>query len=331
MALSSLLLPLVLTASSLAQDPPPSDRVYCTAPAADFGVVLPGTKIAHTFVLVNPTASPVLVRKVVPTCQCTTAGVIEGKVIPARGSLEMPVTLQVPSTTGIKQAAVNMLLSTGAGPRLTLRAEAAYAVRTIPPFINAFDRPENTAGVIVLQSNDHKPFRVLSVAKAPPVFVSGAGPGDEPTNKHVVRYDLAQYSCEAMPRWILVETDHPDAPLVEMRVRHRCSKLKHQLQPGDLTLNFDGWIANAGRIPPGSKGTFSIEIKDFSGGKVDAVVSLSPDFRTAILEQRRGDGNRLQITAEVIPLTGKTGVFDIHVQFIAGARSEAITVVGTVR
>ena len=133
------------------QNSPPT-TVFCPEPEKDFGVVPPGSKLEHTFLLVNPTNQPVLIRKVVPTCQCTTTSVVEGKYIPANGSLPMPVTLQVPSTTGIKKAAVNMILSSGVGPRLTLKAESAYAVRTIPPYINAVNRPQSMSGPFVVSS-----------------------------------------------------------------------------------------------------------------------------------------------------------------------------------
>ncbi len=322
---------LLFASYAAGQTPPPANTVYCTAPDADFGIVPPGKKINHSFFLVNPTDAPVLVRKVQPTCQCTTAGSIEGKTIPAHGTLEMPVTLQIPSTTGIKKAAVNMILSTGVGPRLTLSAEAAYAVRTIPPFVNAYDRPENISGVIVLESNDGKPFHVLSVAKVKPVILTGAGVGDEPINKHVIRYDFSKLACKDMPKWLLIETDHPGAPLIEIRVRHRCTKLKHQNDPQSISLNFDGWIANAGLLKPGEPAAFSVELKDFAAGRIDAVVSASPGFKADLIEQRRGDGDRLQVRLSVMSLSQKKGVFEIPVFFIAGNRSEAITVVGTVR
>ena len=251
--------------------------------------------------------------------------------IPAKGTLEMPVTLQVPNTTGIKKAAVNMILSTGVGPRLTLLAESAYAVKTIPPYISAFDRPENMTGAVVLKSVDNKPFRVLSVAQKAPVFMNDAGEGDVPRTQHVVQYDLTGYECASMPKWLLVETDHPDAPLVEMRIRHKCTRLKHQIQPGSITLNFDGWIANVGAIPVGGAGEFTIEIKDFLGQKIDAVVSLSPNFKTDVLEQRPGEGGRLQVKVAIKPLLSKTGVFEIPIQFVSGSKGELLTVVGTVR
>ena len=329
--LTVILCSLFFSMAHASQQTAPPAEVFCPEPEKNFGVVPPGAKLKHTFMLVNTTDQPVVVRKIVPTCQCTTANDVEGKIIPAKGSLPMPVTLQVPNTTGIKKAAVNMILSTGVGPRLTLIAESAYAVQTIPPYINAFDQPQKMTGAVVLKSVDGKPFRVLSVAQSKPEFLNDAGEGDIPRSQHVIRYDLTRFKCASMPKWLLIETDHPDAPLVEMRVRHTCTKLKHQMQPGTITLNFDGWIANAGAIPVGGTGQFTVEIKDFPGQRIDTVVSLSPDFKTDLIEQRPGEGGRLQVKVAIKPLSKKTGVFSVPVQFVSGSRGEAITVVGTVR
>ncbi len=325
------LIALMMCVVSSAQAQNVTDKVFCPEPEMNFGVVPPGTKVSHTFVLVNPTKAAVMVRAVKPTCQCTTAENVEGKQIPAGGTLEMPVTMQVPSTTGKKNAAVNILLSTGAGPRLVLRAESAYAVRTIPPYVDAFQKPENMKGMINLISNDDQPFKVLSVAGKEPVFINNGGEESVARKMHTISYDLGLFDCASMPKWILIETDHPNAPLVEMRVRHECTKLKHQLQPGSITLNLDGWIANTGRIAPGAQGDFSVEIKQFKNMKIDSVSSLDPRFKATLLDQKPGDGDRVQVRIAIQPLTNMTGVFQVPVQMNSGRRAESIFVVGTVR
>ena len=329
--IQSCLIALMVIFAGQAQAQNAPDKVFCPEPEKNFGVVPPGTKVSHTFVLVNPTKAPVMIRAVKPTCQCTTAQGVEGKQIPAGGTLEMPVTMQVPSTTGQKNAAVNILLSTGAGPRLVLRAESAYMVRSIPPYVDAFQKPQNMKGVITLIANDGQPFKVLSVAGRDPVFKNNAGEGSIARKTHTVSYDLGLFECATMPKWILIETDHPKAPLIEMRVRHECTKLKHQLQPGSITLNLDGWIANTGRIAPGGQGDFSVEIKQFKNMKIDSVESLDPRFRATLLEQNPGDGDRVQVRIAVQPLTNAKGVFQVPVQMTSGRRAESIFVVGTVR
>ena len=171
--------------------------------------------------------------------------------------------------------------------------------------------------------------------------VNGATPDlltpDEPLINHVVRYDLtaatmaAQQSgaVDQFPKWMLFETDHPDASVVELRIRHPLSRLPHQTRA--VALQFDGYIANVGTIPPGGNSAFNIELKQFSGKRVNAVISGNPDFRTDLLEQVEGDGDRVRIKVAVTPLTRQTGVFTVPVTFETTAGSEVMFVVGTIR
>ena len=135
-----------------------------------------------------------------------------------------------------------------------------------------------------------------------------------------------------MPKWLLIETDHPGAPLLMPRVRHQCTKLRHQVDPNFRPqINFDGWISNAGFIPAGGSGEFNVGVKKPGGMLIDAVVSTSPDFKAELIGQNADDENRLLVKARITPLTNKTGVFEIPVQFISGRRAESLLLVGTVR
>jgi hypothetical protein len=61
------------------------------------------------------------------------------------------------------------------------------------------------------------------------------------------------------------------------------------------------------------------------------VISGNPDFRTDLLEQVEGDGDRVRIKIAVTPLTGQTGVFMVPVTFDTTAGREVMFVVGTIR
>ncbi len=309
--------------------------VYGEPNDVDFGIVKPGSKLAVEVRLVNPTNSPMTIAAAVPTCQCTTVEVA-GETIPPLGAVGIPMTLQVPSTTGEKQAAVNILLAGPSGqvrgPRITLTAVAAYAVRTTPLFIDAL-AADRLTGNIALASTDGRPFRVRSVNGATPDLLTP----DEPLQNHVVRYDLTAATMEAQqsgdvdrfPKWMLFETDHPDASVVELRIRHPFSKLPHQSRA--VALQFDGYIANVGTVAPGGSATFNIELKQFAGKRVNAVISGDPNFRTDLLEQVEGDGDRVRIKIAVTPLTEQAGVFTVPVTFDTTAGREVMFVVGTIR
>lgn len=309
--------------------------VYGEPNDVNFGIVTPGSKLQVEVKLINPTNTPMTIAAAVPTCQCTTVEVA-GETIPPRGAVGIPMTLQVPSTTGEKQAAVNVLLSGPSGqvrgPRLTLTAIAAYAVRTTPLYIDAL-AADRLTGNVALASTDGRPFRVRSVNGATPDLLTP----DEPLINHVVRYDLTAATMAAQksgavdqfPKWMLCETDHPDASVVELRIRHPLSRLPHQTRP--VALQFDGYIANVGTIAPGGNAAFNIELKQFSGKRVNAVISGDPNFRTDLLEQVEGDGDRVRIKVALTPLTGQTGVFTVPVTFETTAGSEVMFVVGTIR
>ncbi len=315
---------------------PDATAVYGDPADVDFGLVKPGSKLTADVILVNPFQTPMTIAQAVPTCQCTTVEVA-GETIPAGGGIAIPITLQVPSTTGKKQAAVNTVLpgpdgKNVRGPRLTLTAIAAYAVKTTPLYIDAL--PSNpVTGSVSVAATDGRPFRVLTVNGRPPVLLTP----DQPLAEHVVQYDLGPAATQAersgspevFPKWMIFETDHPDAPVIEMRIRHPFSKLPHQTR--NVALQFDGNIANLGVIPAGGTGTFDVELKQFAGKLVTGVRTTNPDFRADLVEQVEGAGDRVRVRVAVTNLGGAGSVFMIPITFDTTAGSEAMYATGVVR
>ena len=319
---------------------PGATAVYGEPADVDFGVVKPGSKLRTEIKLVNPTNTPVIIQKAVPTCQCTTVNV-DGTTIPALGAVGIPMTLQVPSTTGEKKAAVNTILVMGAkgpekGPRLTLRAIAAYAVQALASTSQGGPRTlwidglkqEGITGQIQLTSTDRRPFRVLSLNGEAPMPLQGNG---QAATTQVIAYDLSQKTSTTMPKWMLIETDHPDAPMVEMRVRHRSSMLPHQFKEYKVKVQFDGYIANVGRVAPGSTTDFSVELKQFKGRTLSELRSGNPDFVVKLVQRKDGDGDRVRITGSITPKADTRGPFMCPVQFVTPEGAETMYVIGTIR
>lgn len=314
---------------------PGATAVYGDPADVDFGMARPSSKLRTEIKLINPTDSPVVIKAAVPTCQCTTVNV-DGAIIPPRGAVGIPMTLQVPSTTGEKKAAVNTILEPGGkGPRLTLRAISAYAVQAVATsttegptlWIDAL-KPEGMTGQIRLSATDGRPFRVLSLNGAPPISVQGDGAA---SNTQVIAYDLRNETSTTMPKWMLIETDHPEAPMIDMRVRHMNSRLPHQFQGYDVKVQFDGYIANVGRMAPGTPATFLVELKQFKNRTLVAIASGKPGFTVKLLERRDGDGDRVRVTASITPGPDVRGPFICPVQFATRQGMETMYVIGTVR
>ncbi len=301
--------------------------VYGDPADVDFGVVTPGSKLRAEIKLVNPTTQPVTIRAAVPTCQCTTveAG---GVVIPPKGAVGLPMTLQVPSTTGEKKAAVNTVLDPGGkGPRLTLRAISSYPVRLSPLYIDATRPPTGLTGSITATSTDGTPFRVLSVNGEEPMLAGAPGPA----RSHTILYDLSGENQETMPKWMLVETDHPEAPMVEMRVRHQWSMLPHQFRNYQVKVQFDGYIANVGVLPRGGSREFDVELKNFKGRRLIALSSRDPRFNVRLIGTKSGDDTRVRVTGAITDAEGTTGPFICPVIFATAEGTETMYVIGTVR
>jgi hypothetical protein len=305
---------------------PGMTSVYADPGDVDFGVTRPGSKLRTEFRLINPTDAPIRILAAAPTCQCTTVKV-SNQTIPPRGAIGIPATLQVPNTTGLKQAAINTVLEPNvAGPRLTLTAVAAYAVRTDPLYVDAL-APERMTGQVVVESTDGRPFRVLSVNGQPPLLESP----DAAAVRHVVGYDLTGETPETMPKWLLFETDHPEAPMLEMRVRHQWSMLPHQFPDYKVAIQFDGYIANLGAIAAATPAPFSLQLKHFAGQRVLRLRSGDPRFEVSLVEQIPGDDDRVRVTAAITPAEGVSGPFIVPIIFDATTGSEQMYAIGVVR
>lgn len=314
--LSALLLaPWLRSNPALAQSAgAPSGTVAADPPLVNFGIVAPHTKLEAKFRLVNAGDRAVKVLQAVPSCQCTTIDIV-GKEIPARGVLEVPVSMKV-SSTGLKIANVKIMADGQPRPiTLDLRAEVAYAVRVqvadasgaLQPYIDAVENPARLKGEALVSSVDGKPFRVKSVQGAAPDLAPEQG--DEPRASWKVRFDLPATPCDQVPKYLLVETDRPDARLVDARVRHECTRIA----PG---IDIAEFRSNAGVIAPGAAATFDIEVKQLGQNRLGSVQALDPRFKAALVGQK-ADGKSVLATVRIEPGPDVKGVFMTPVRLFA--------------
>ncbi|MSQ90557.1 MAG: DUF1573 domain-containing protein, partial [Phycisphaerales bacterium] len=247
------------------------------------------------FRLVNTGTAPVTIVSATPTCTCTTLDAA-GKVIPAQGSIEIPVAMKVSAATGVKSASVAFAFSDGSPiVRVAMSGEVAYAVRgtTIDatnsarvPYINAFQDPATPAGsarpplagVVSVASIDGAPFTIQSVMNEPARFVGFNPASDPPRNSYEIGYDLSTVPCEKMPPYLIIATDHPKAPVIDLRVRHACTKISP-------TLPFAEYRANLGAIVVGAPHPFEFELKHSAGWKVVSTTSKDPRFTVKLVAQ----------------------------------------------
>ena len=286
---------------------PTADAKVIADPAGlDFGIVSPHTTLRGDFRLVNLTDTPRTVTQAVPSCQCTTIDIV-GKEIPAKGTLEVPVTMKV-SSTGTKAASVKVMVDGEPRPiTLALKAEVSYPVRVLvpdangalQPFVDAAANPAALEGTLTVTSVDGRPFLVRSVQGEAPRLAPGQG--EAPRASWQVEYELPGAPCERVPAYLVVETDRPDARLVDARVRHACTRIS----PG---LDIAEFRSNAGVMAPGAGASFELEVKKLGQNRIGKVEALDPRFKASIVSQR-SDGASTMVTLRIEPGPDVRGVF----------------------
>ena len=313
-------------------------------PLIKLGFIEPRSTITRNFRLINSSTKPVTIQSATPTCTCTTIEA-QGKIIPPGQSLELPLTMKVAASTGIKSAAVTFTFAGGIAPvTIEMSGEIAYAVRgttidvtngAMVPYINAFQDPSAPvgtpsaplSGTATISSIDGSLFRINSVMGQLPAFVNFNPQQDAPRNNYLVSYDFSKIPCERMPPYLIIETDHPQAPVIDMRIRHACTRISPQLP-------FAEFRSNLGIVTTGKEQPFEFELKHSQGWKVISTTSKDPQFTVKLVGQTADADNAMislmisvnpsaqgivlaPVTMTAMDLTGATKSSDFWVYFKA--------------
>ena len=283
----------------------------------DFGVVDPGTLLSTVVTLANPSNQPLRIVKAQPSCSCTTLD-LDGKVIPGGGSIEVPVEMQTNRAVGNKKAIVQIMVEGYSRfTTIDLKAEAAWGVRTQPLYLGVREKPELPevrTGVVNLQSRDGRPFSIISTNGTAPEFVDFDPETQSPRTSYDIRYDLSGYGCEDLPPYYIIRTDHPQAELFDMRVRHDpCTRVRPM-------INMEDFRSSLGVVAPGEQMTVPLVFKKPRANILSAT-SLDPVVETRIVERIQDGSNlKVEILTTISP-DAPEGLFQIPVRFTDGQRS----------
>jgi hypothetical protein len=189
----------------------------------DFAVLAPNQPASGNVIISNLGSAPVRIASVREKCTCTTHQ-LSAEVIDPGEHLLLTVTMHGRAEVGPRASSVYVFLEGEDDPRVIgLRYDIARAVRPTPPRLDAERALE---GIFAIEAADGRPFRVLSSNGAAPQFVGFDPARDEPRASYTLKWSLMKVACEQVRDWWIVETDHPDAPIVELRVMNRCTQLE---------------------------------------------------------------------------------------------------------
>ncbi len=315
----------------------------------DFGLVAPRSKVSKTVKLTNTSENEVRITQVAPTCQCTSVlDDLVNKVIAPGESVPMELAMETPASPLIKQAGVLLTVTGHNKPiKVDITCEVTLPIRAVPPFIDIQQTPLSTqdaskfqprplTGEIVLESIDHKPFKLMSsLTKA--IWADRYDPStDPPRSSYTLKYDFRNVPCSDIPKYAVLETDREDCPALDLRVRHECAVIS----PG---FSVEAFVAGVGQVSPGGSGEFEMVVKkkmlpvkgdpkqrQMVPSKISGVTSMSKDFTVALIDVRE-DKEHFNTRIRVTPREGLTGLFSGPVVFSDGALTAEVIVYGVVR
>jgi hypothetical protein len=126
-----------------------------------------------------------------------------------------------------------------------------------------------------------------------------------------------------VPPFLVIETDHPKCPILDMRVRHATTRITP-------SFGFGEFRANCGAISPKGTAEFELEIKHMGKARIAAVQSLVPTFQTQIVSQKP-DGDSVLVTVRVVDLGAQPGPFLFPCRFSGNGKTSDFWLFGTIR
>ena len=198
----------------------------------NFGIVPPHTIGKGTAKVHNVGDQPLRILKSTTSCGCTSAENLAGRVIPPGGFIEFKTEMEMKTGLGVKKEKVTLLFEGYGGTQVIFyyNAEVARPVRVVPPYVQASVQRRDggwnqfQTGTVQVASLDGKQFRILKAHGLVPQFVGFDPVADEPRIQYTLKWDMSQFKGKRVPWFWVIETDHPDAPIVDVRMRHNSAQ-----------------------------------------------------------------------------------------------------------
>ncbi len=284
-------------------------------PTYEFGFLRPSESRTRTLTVTNRETMPIRLKGTWRGCTCTTLDVQAGLLEPGE-SREVAATLTAGLTPTTKDSTVKLEVVGRPPIILPMKGEIIRGVRARPRDISTYSyrgaegnyRPR---GAVTLDAPEGVPFRILAI--------NGEPQSTEPSLQHVIPWDVTAFDAtsgldplgQSVPRFWLIETDHPDTPVMELRVSHRANAIEPR---GDRPWFFTELYVNAGGVGPDGSAIFTLPIKGLSGLNaskdiIEGVRSDSEQF-SAKLRSIKPEGRDLLAEIAITPSPGTRGAIE---------------------
>ena len=281
----------------------------------ELGNIEPGSSHPRTFTLENVSAGPLTISRAATSCKCTTTTSVANRVLAPGEAIDFEVNLDAPRTPGVKEAKVQLMLEGGLPPvQLTLTGDVTMAIKATPPYIGGV-KGDQSNGVIELESNDGRPFTILSAGGVVP---PDGGQESASRSKHALSWNLADGPDLSSHLWWVVYTDHPDCPVLPLRIRNPMTGSRADMARYERFWMFDENVVNAGRIKAGESVELDVVIAHYNPRGRGAVVnplwrnvkgvrSLTPKAHARMTAVTPISQDEVRVAFSFLPEAGTTG------------------------
>ncbi len=300
---------------------PPSRRagmppVRFDPPSMQFGLLAPGAVAQGTTRIYNDGPEPVRIARSITSCGCTSAERLDGRVIQPGAFTEFGTSMEMKPGLGFKKEKVTITFDGFHQPYIYFyEAEVALAVRVSPPFIAASVRQPNGSfvqapqGRLKVASQDGLPFSILASHGRAPSYIGFDPAVDAPRSEYSLVWNMARFAGGDIPWFWVLETDHPDAPVVDIRLRHSST----------LPQNVAGrpWQPKGQRVLLGeivNSQPVQVTVKhEFNAGRTPVPATARVRGNSSVLDVRllgaERDGQFLKLHLELTPINAAPGLF----------------------
>lgn len=318
-----------VTRSRVADNPPGWPPVEFEPAELHFGLLAPDETGRETVHVYNVGDQVLRVRGSSTTCGCTTTDIQAGQVIEPGASIDFDVEMKPKPGLGDKREAVGIFFH-GYEPRVEFyfQARVAFPVHVTPPAISA---TAQTAGELLVESQDGQPFGLLWSNGEPPDFVDFDPNTDAPRNSYTFRWDISDaVARDDVPWFWVIETDRAECPIIDIRVQHQ-STIPHR--PRHRPWVPKGQRMLIGRVAPGEPIdiTASIEFSDgFPPSPAAASISGAPSRYEAELVEATVDGQILEYHIRITPHADARGLVNEEIELVASGFEAPLYVIGRI-
>jgi len=294
------------------------------------GWLRPEEKGEGTVKLVNTSDEVINIVRVTSSCTCT-VGKLEDdqKILKPGESTELTVSLKAGKNTGpMAQRAYVYYEGARAPYELFVLADVSLPVKTDPTFVNLMG--SNRTGTIRLESLDGTPFRVTSVDGDTPTVYDLAGAEvdpEEPREAVLVEYDYEGIAEEDLDRWFVVETDHPEARELPIRVLHPSL---YQVQNSRATWSVATDRLVLGRLRAGDATSRQVRVRALPSPDDITSIEVMDDRLDAEIIGNRVDGRDIYLTVRVKATGAGTGLVKTKLKLTAKDETHDVDIIARV-